>query len=248
MNAIILGDSHVVALKEAWESLQPEERLQLAGTDSVPIGMLAFGAKFLKPFHAAGENELMFTVPEMRDAFERLSPGSGGAIRRGDDRHFIVSLGFHGVALYNSDTWQSWTVGRTTRGKRYVSRAAFREMVLALNAHILSFYDAMTTLGLEFTVMAAAPLPRTYLEGPFHPPFEDDEILEMRNAYVDTFAGILDGRGIRYALPPADVTEGGFLKAGLGQTRQVGDFHGNAAYGSIFLRKLLPGMRTRGNA
>ena len=51
-------------------------------------------------------------------------------------------------------------------------------------------------------------------------------------------AGILDSRGIGYALPPADVTEGGFLKAELGQTRQVGDFHANAAYGDLFLRKL----------
>ncbi|MBO9718293.1 MAG: hypothetical protein J7507_16215 [Pseudoxanthomonas sp.] len=244
MNAIILGDSHVVALKEAWESLPSEERIRLAGAEHVPIGMLAFGAKFLKPFHVADENELRFTGPDMGDAFERLSPGSGGAIRRGDGRHFVVSLGFHGVALYNSDVWRSWTVGKTMRDKRYVSRAAFREMVLDMNKHILSFYDAMTALDLEFTVMAAAPLPRTYLDGAFHTPFEDGEILDMRNSYVEAFAGILDGRCIRYVLPPADVTEGGFLRAELGQTRQPGDFHGNAAYGSIFLRKLLPGMRT----
>ena len=243
MNAIILGDSHVVALKEAWESLQPEERLRLAGTDRVPIGMLAFGAKFLKPFHVSGENELRFTVQEMRDAFERLSPGSGGAIRRGDDRHFIVSLGFHGVALYNADTWRNWTVGKAMRGKQYISRAAFREMVLAMNTHILSFYDAMTTLDVKLTVMAAPPLPRTYLDGAFHQPFEDEEVLGIRDAYVHAFAGILDSRGIRYVLPPADVTEGGFLKAELGQTRQIGDFHGNAIYGGIFLRKLLPEAR-----
>lgn len=248
MNAIILGDSHVVALKEAWESLRPDERIQLAGIERVQIGMLAFGAKFLKPFHATGENELRFTTPEMRDAFERLSPGSGGTIRRGDDRHYIVSLGFHGVALYNADTWRTWTVGKSLRGKQYISRAAFREMVLVMNTHILSFYDAMATLGVEFTVMAAPPLPRTYLDGTFHQPLEDQEVLEMRNAYVDAFAGILDSRGIRYVLPPADITEDGFLKAGLGQTRQVGDFHGNAVYGGIFLRKLLPAMRAGSRA
>ena len=178
----------------------------------------------------------------MRDALGRLSPGSDGTIRRGDHRHYVVSLGFHGVALYNSDTWRNWTVGKV-HGKRYVSRAAFREMVLDMNTHILSFYDALQALGVAFTVMAAPPLPRTYLDATFHAPFEDAKILEMREAYVEAFAGILDSRGIGYALPPADVTEGGFLKAELGQTRQVGDFHANAAYGDLFLRKLLPGLR-----
>lgn len=245
MNAIILGDSHVVALKEAWEALGTEERLGLAGTDHLPIGMLAFGDQFLAgPFHSVSGNQLDFTSQDMRDSLERLSPGSGGAIRRGDDRHYIVSLGFQGVRLYNSDMWRNWTVGDTVRSKQYVSRAAFREMVLDMNRHILSFYDAMMALDLEFSVMAAPPLPRTYLDGPNHPPFVDEELLEIRDAYVDAFTGILERKGIRHVLPPSGITERGFLKAEFGQTRQVGDFHGNAAYGSIFLRKLLPAIRT----
>lgn len=240
MTIAIMGDSHTVALYEAWAAMSAEERASLAGDRTVTITMLAFGAKFLGPFHRLEEDHLQFTVEEMLQAHAKAAPREGGIIRRGDGRTYIVSLGFHGVALYNYPMWQNFTVSKSKQEKQYLSRAALRAMVFDLNKHILSFYDALQSLGLDYRAMLPPPLPRTYLEAKNHISFDDAEIIDLRAGYTDAFATLMKERGHEFIAPPEGITRDGWLLPHLGQTRMVGDHHGNPTYGALMLRKVLP--------
>lgn len=239
MNIVIVGDSHVVALQEAWSSIADRETLFPNFSGRLSIGMLAFGAQFLKPFHTLDGDVLKFTNPQMAEQFTKLTGDSEAAIRRGDERSFAFSLGFHGVALFNYKMWERFTVSPSMPQKQYVSRAALREMILSLNAQILNFYQDLQSLGVRFTAISAPPLPKTYLDGKFHPHYEAQEIADLRRSYVDLFAGIMTEKGLAFIPPPDGVMKDGYLLDHLSAQRQIGDFHANAQYGALLLPKIL---------
>lgn len=65
----------------------------------------------------------------------------------------------------------------------------------------------------------------------------------MWRAYTEAFANDLRVRGIEFITPPDGITDAGFLRKDLGQTKMVGDHHGNAKYGELFLPKILETLR-----
>lgn len=230
---MIIGDSHVVALLNGFGRINAAEREKYG---KIAIGMLQYGAKFLDRFHEVNGDHIVFLGDEAKLAFAKLS---AEPIRRNDPRRFIISLGFHCIALYNYKCWEAHTVSASQPNKSYVSRAALREMVTSLNKHVLAFLEDLKSMEVNFSVMSSCPLPKTYLDGTFHPHFEEQEILDLDSECRNIFSKELTARGIEFNLPPSNTVKDGFLMDNLCAKRQVGDFHANAEYGEIFIRQLL---------
>ena len=235
MKTVIAGDSHVAAIGKALAGLsQDEKNVIQARLGDCKTRMLQNGADFLRPFHEVIPEGVRFIDPQVQAAAKSVFPS--GIISPDADRMLYLSCGFHGVSMISSAFWKKYSINpKRVIDRRYISVAAFQEMVREYTKDIVGFLGDLKSAGVVFKVLCSPPLPPSYYEVPR--PFTEEECWMLDERYKSVFASILQEKGVEYVLPPQGIYDGKKMRAELSLGR-AGDHHGNDRLGRAYLAML----------
>jgi hypothetical protein len=242
---VILGDSHTIALHNGLAKLDSRTRRAARGSfGEVVVRDLSHGYKFFEPFFELDDQGVRFTDPRAVGILSKL-PGGFAPITANDPRDFLFCFGFHPSATMDVKRWLTHTAARSTPGKQYISEALVRAAVQEHTRPMLDFFRLMQKMNVRFSVVMCCPLPRSFITEERRPLISEDDILAYHQLYRQTFAAELDRLGVRYFTPPESTFDGPWLKEDYVNRKGIGDYHADARYGALMLKKII-GALTEG--
>lgn len=231
---IIIGDSHVTPLRKGLEQMAPSDKARIEKIIR-HIRMIGPGRHFLHPFYQRSAGCITLTNPTALEATKDIFVE--GRIEPSETR-LTICAGFHGVWLISSALWEQYSINPERRDRQFISSAAFEKMVLNLHRYLLAFYSDLQEAGISFEVLSSPPLPECFYPTTPPRPTTPDECWRLDREFKAIFRRELERRGIPFVLPPEGICEGGKLRADLG-SGVLGDHHGNAQLGRIYLDMLV---------
>ncbi|RVN12654.1 hypothetical protein CN112_07070 [Sinorhizobium meliloti] len=233
MKTVIIGDSHVNALREAAGRLSKSD-MEAVGR-SLNIGSLGTGSLALVPFCRAHKGRVFFSDGRYNRAFTNLTGGSHFQA----DVEYGVLFGFHSLPVVTDDTWRTsapWRVAKK-HGLSPVSSAVIDEMVCDNNQHIYELYEYLISFRVQFFVISAPPIRADH---PFFKEVDCKLALAVDHEFRASASTFFRDRGVEVIFPPADVYDkDGFMRDDLARKEPKDFHHGNASYGEIMLRHIL---------
>jgi hypothetical protein len=234
MTTIIIGDSHVNALREGADLLQPNELASWSG--KLKIGSLGTGSIALKPFSKVINGKVVFDNPRYSRAF--LALNVRGFFRTGGVKYGI-SFGFHSLPVVANSVWRDaspWRIA-SKYGRVPVSSGVLAAMMNANNKHMHSFYEQLLASGIDFFAISAPPLRADH---PIFSELEAEVVLEVDREFRKASAAFFEQRGIPVVYPPEIAySSDGILRHDLAKIAPDDTHHGNSEYGAMMLRHIL---------
>jgi hypothetical protein len=117
-------------------------------------------------------------------------------------------------------------------GKDFISSAAYREMVLYDNEHVLSFARALVDNGIAAFLLAGAPIRSAMIERQAETA-QREELLTVQRRYVETMQSALTEVGVDFVPAPNEASVDGVLKPVYDSAIEDDVHHGNPKFGSL---------------
>lgn len=242
---VILGDSHTIALRHGLDRLDSRTlRAARGGFGKIVVRDLSHGYKFFEPFFRVDDQGVHFTDPRAVGVLSKF-PGGFAPITANDPRDFLFCFGFHPSVTMDTRRWLTHTAARTSPGKHHVSEALVRAAVPEHARPMLEFFRLLQGMNVRFSVVMCCPLPRSFITEERRPLISEDDVLAFHRLYREVFAAELDRLGVRYFTPPESTFDGPWLKEEYVNLKGIGDYHADARYGALMLRKVI-GALTEG--
>jgi hypothetical protein len=241
---IVLGDSHVVALAQGYEALEPRG----VGFDGEVLFLKLFdGPDNLFPFFRADDDRIGFL--DERVAAE-VSAALGHPELRADDPHtvYALSMGVMTTLMVRLPDWKHAApaaaaafLEKKRLKRQLVSEAVVQAIALDQQKHVLAFVEAAGALGLKCLIVAAPPLRAderaTGRNRDIRVLLEVDRI--SRAVLTDAFTRL----GAPVVQPPYEALLDGLLRPDLRRIAPRDTHHGNGAYGALMLPRVIEAAR-----
>jgi len=224
MRLLITGDSHTGALYRGLKEMRA------SGSVSAEIVVRPLGGGHLLPtpfFRDAGDHAAVVD-PNYRQAFERLPPEGAGYDAIG------LSMPLWPMRLLHQMNWGKWSLSEEIEGRRPVSHAVFREMVMADQKYVLLLAELLQRCGLEVFAVSAPTLFRDHNSLKRLPPAHGLKIFQTYRAII---CAELDARKVDIIdIPPQCLDDEGFMKQDYRHEDPKDEHHGNAAFGRLMMQ------------
>lgn len=233
----IIGDSHVVALGEAFQAFESEGHALAQQPGGICFGYMGHGYEFLRPFFSCEGDNVVFDGAQMRRMFETVNPHHLPFIQPNDERRFVFVFGFYPSLCFSDEHWLSHTVAPWAGDRQFVTKSAFSAIIDHYAQFAIAFFKQLQSMNVRFSVASCCPIPASYHKLRQQSHWADCEIALIYNWYLERVAGRLEAMGIVCHLPPAEVyDEIGAMRDEFAKT--PGDYHGNLVYGRLMLQKI----------
>jgi hypothetical protein len=225
---VITGDSHANAIGRAmvrYPLCIPSALRERH--DQIVVKTILPGYRFLEDFFLVEEQG----VKLLHGAAELLAEATGtdGVIRQGETIYGF-SFGLNPTPLLRKKFWAEYTLLPEASDKMFISQAAYREIVLNENKHVLHFARSIRELGVQALFLVAPPLRRAMTERQASIASEF-ELLEIHRAYQHTMRTALSDIGISCVQPGETTDASGLLQPAFDNRATNDVHHANPEYG-----------------
>jgi hypothetical protein len=232
----IIGDSHIQALRDG--ALKAGQDGIRSRHGQIRIAQLGHGYNFLEPFFRFDGRAVAFTQDGARTTFAKLNQDHPPVIELQDVRRFVFVFGFYPSFGFNAEHWTTHTAALWSPDRQLVTRSAFAAIIEETMKEPLAFFRQLIALKVRFSVASCCPAPASYHRLAGKSNFAEGEVALIYNRFRDHVCARLDDLGVPYHLPPAEVYDAsGAMLDHFAKT--PGDYHANAAYGTLMLSKIL---------
>ncbi|MFM2282066.1 MAG: hypothetical protein RLZZ444_4297 [Pseudomonadota bacterium] len=234
----LIGDSNSKAYAMALKQ-DGTEGIDLAAALTQKFGvpearMVLPGYAFFEKFYKFGENRVVF-----RNVSE---PELGRyALTLDSDTIYGFSFGFHTAVMLRQNYWSNFTILPGPTEKTYISKGAFKKMVLDENKNTLLFVQELKNRGIKFFLVGAPPVRQGQIDR-HAGACSAEEILLLRDQYLKIMAEAFDALGVTYILPPEEVMDGKLLKPEYESTGPNDVHHANRKYGVLMWRYIMDNL------
>jgi hypothetical protein len=240
MRLLVVGDSHVVALSDAFDA-DPEGYRRQFGGEVAPARLLTFPV-LLEPFFRQEGDGLHLT--NRRAGTLLLACSGQAAFRPLFGTVYALSMAFTTTILMRLSFWRQFLPwAHCTEAAQPISDAVLRNIAEAHFRHILDFAAAARELGIALLMVEAPPLRRGELA--MHSHFPEAAFLAVDRVARDLIRQRLAALGIPVvAVPEAVRDPAGFLLPEFCRFAPRDHHHGNAAFGACMLSAVIAAART----
>ena len=226
---VVVGDSHAGPLGRAVGREDNAGAIALKRKfGAVGAAKVIEGFRLRAPFYQVDGSTIRLngkageTIAEMA--------GTDGGLRPGDGNVYGFSMGFHTAIMLRQESWGRFSLLPEVEGKDFVSSAAYREMVLHDNEHVLGFARALVANGISAFLLAGAPIRRAMIERQAKVA-RREELLAVQWRYVETMQSALAAIGVAFVPAPDHVCVDGVLDSAYDSAAEDDVHHGNVRFG-----------------
>lgn len=225
---IVVGDSHIVAIKRAADQLPEAEKTRLTFW---PLGN---GGAVREACHryAPDKGEVTTTSPVWQNrVFSRETLSAVGS-----DAILAVSLPLNTSRILRDHSWHTHAPWRLAHGEFALSDRMVARMIDDDSVHALNFVRDLSKLWPRIAVIEG---PRFFPDASYLRKARLDVCQYVDTAYRERVSGLLGECGIDViGQPPSTITEQGMTSLDYDHPDPGDDHHANEAYGKLVIEDL----------
>ncbi|MGV8989626.1 MAG: hypothetical protein ACOH2H_25790 [Cypionkella sp.] len=228
MKIFIIGDSHTGALNRGLKLLEAADALKQK--DAIRIKSLGGGHTLPTPFFEDAGDHIRMVDPYYKSQISRIPPVPPGINAIG------LSMPLFPMRVVYAIAWKKLSLARQMPGRSAVSRAVFRQMVLADQLYVLQFAQALQRLGFPVLSISAPGLFRDHRVLNF---MEPDAVLEIFQSGRTIMKEELTKRSLPFIdIPDECLDPEGYMLPKFRHTDLEDEHHANAEFGALMIRQV----------